>query len=392
MSENLFEYFSSLKDVMVNVNEESGLASIKYVHMGVDWSIPHMLEARGLVITQDGEIVGRPYDKFFNYHQLKNFTGLSDEVKALSDWRNEDFYTLDKVDGSLVIAYTHNDKLFLSSSGSVYSEHSKAFERLLETYPKETRERLLEVGKTYTISMEYISPSNQIVIVYPEPKFILHGARVTKTGEYMTLEQLEELSNYLMIDLVEVDTTVSTLEDLLNKIHVLKNKEGFVVVFKSNHRLKFKTDEYVQLHDLYMPLFSGVTTPAFANRLYTMIVEDTLDDFIPIIDTVEDEGMRARIFDVISIAMDVLHELDLEVKAIWDYAERNLQLFIENKKEFISMIRNESKFFKSVVIEISKRLVDDGRVEYNIIDLINEIRVLGNNFKIRLKENIVAEV
>ena len=41
--------------------------------MGVDWTKPYMLMARGLVIDEEGEIISVPYPKFFNYKQYEDY-------------------------------------------------------------------------------------------------------------------------------------------------------------------------------------------------------------------------------------------------------------------------------------------------------------------------------
>ena len=75
---NLFEYFKALtisknpmeNPILISEDETRHLASIKYnmIAPRFSWSIPHMTDARGLILdTETGDVVARPYPKFFNY-------------------------------------------------------------------------------------------------------------------------------------------------------------------------------------------------------------------------------------------------------------------------------------------------------------------------------------
>ena len=281
---NLFEEYLNNDEIIVKTDAESGLASVKYRHMGVDWSKPEILQARGLIVNTAGEIIARPYEKFFNYNQLKDLTGVDASTRKLSMWTGSPEYVSDKADGSLVITFTYEDELYMASSGQVNGNFSKLFFDLLDTkYREATRTRLTELGRVFTIMMEYVGPGNQIVVPYNETKFILHGARNTKTGEYLNLLELQELSKYLGIELIEVYPELNSLEAILGKLNTLKNKEGFVVVFEDGKRLKFKTEEYIELHSVVTPFFNSKITQNTVKTFYTLIMEDNLDDLLPVL-------------------------------------------------------------------------------------------------------------
>ena len=74
----LYQYFKAISQnknrmanpVIIAEDEVRQLASITYnqVSPQFSWDIPYMLSARGLVIDMiTGDIVARPYPKFFNY-------------------------------------------------------------------------------------------------------------------------------------------------------------------------------------------------------------------------------------------------------------------------------------------------------------------------------------
>ena len=280
--QNLYEYYKSIPtQVRMVENEDEGLASVKYLHMGVDWTDPWIMRARGLVITTNGDIVGRPYDKFFAYHQLQDIPFIADSVKPMSAWHHGHFVVMDKIDGSLVIAYSYAGKLHLSSSGSTTGEMVEQFAKVLEEdYPVSTRKALEEVTQTLTLDMEYIDPKFQIVLTYPTRKFILHGARNTFTGEYLTYSELVDLGKKIGIEVVSVHPDLNSLQELLEKINTFKDIEGFVVWFDDGFRLKFKTDEYYALHENMDNFGAKPYTKRKLTKIANLAFDDELDDVI----------------------------------------------------------------------------------------------------------------
>lgn len=391
---NLLEYFSRNTSVSVNINEEYGLASVKYVNLGVDWTQPHMLDARGLVIDLSGNIIARPYSKFFNYKQLSDYTSLPEEIRDLSEWHEDLDYVMDKADGSLVIAYAYKDELMLSSSGSVLSEHSKLFYQLLNQYPSTTKDRLLELGKTYTLNLEYVSPFNQIVIPYKDTKFILHGARVTKTGEYVSLQKLKEMSEYTGIELIKIYNEINSFEKLIQSLHELEEKEGFVVSFKDGFRLKFKTEEYIKLHGLYTPLINGGITRKFVVSIVDMITSDTFDDYISSIDTFNSDEAKKRGHQIVKLTLEYIDKYNNS------YIESmsNIQKIItdcQSRKDIAKKVMdlNDSTFFnKSQRLSLMSKLIDNNNETVSLSKSILTNRAIKDSFTKNLFETLTKGI
>lgn len=384
---NLFEYYQQNDEVKVILDERYGLASVKYLHLGVDWSAPHMLDARGLIINTEGEIIGRPYQKFFNYHQLKEFNNLPDKIKKLSDWKDGAIKVMDKADGSLVIAYTYNDQLFLSSSGSVDGFPSQQFKECLNTYPKETTEKLKKYGETLTIIMEFVSPRQQIVLNYPVEKFIIHGARNTKTGKYLSFDELILLANDLKIELIEVYPNINNLEDLLSNLNELKEKEGFVVAWDDGYRLKFKTDEYVNLHQFLTPLVRN-ESDNFKNRLIDMLAEDKLDDLLSKINEIESDVLREKALLSVNSIIDLFKDFKIEYDLFYSIT-KNLVNHKMPKNEFIywaNELAEDSMFSASSIYKIFDFVKFNRRPEF--LDLLKErTSIFRKDFLKTLKKN-----
>lgn len=387
---NLYNYFKEQKDIIVSYNEKYGLASVKYSNLGVDWSLPHRLEARGLVITKEGEIVGRPYGKFFNYRQLELYEGLPKEIRDLSEWKDGTFHVMDKADGSLVIAYTYKDKLFLSSSGQVESNHSLLFEKLLDTYPKETKERMLDIGRKLTLNLEYISPENQIVVAYSESKFLLHGARVTETGEYLNYKEIKALSEYLGIELIYFYDGIHTLQDLLSALNTLENAEGFVVWFDDgDFRLKFKTEEYLQLHGLFTPLMGRFKTPRYIDYLFDMLTNDNLDDYAARGSEIDNPDLKEVFSTILKVSTECYLQLDNEFKELIEYIKDNLEFVEDYKYEFHQDLINHGP--QSILDEAAGHRIKSYLLKGKDLDL-NDLLINDSRFRIPFKEYLRTKI
>lgn len=367
----LYKHFEELEGVMLKTDERTGLTSVKYANLGVDWSVPYMLEARGLIITKQGEIVGRPYEKFFNYKELY-YSELPDKIKSLSEWKDEPFVIMDKADGSLAIAYTYQDELFISSSGTVDGEMSVLFKDALSKYPKLTEERMLDLCREYTLSMEYVSPFKQIVLPYSETKFILHGARVTKTGEYVSIEKLKEISDYLGIEMIELYDKFEDLPSVLKGLGELEKKEGFVVWFtESNMRLKLKTEEYLKLHKEITPLtMGGFKTKGFIKTLAEMIAKDSLDDFMAQMAQYETGSIESKeiVEKVFSTCLKVSEDAEKDFKQLVSHAKEHKELYKKDKFKYhlllVELFSQNEVFDESVGHKITSSISKEEEPEF----------------------------
>lgn len=185
------------------------------------------LSCRGLVTNSNGEIVARPFQKFFNYEEYKT-----------EDLPNEDFNVYEKMDGSLGILFNYKKEWILSTRGSFTSEQAIRGYEILKKYKLET----LPIENTYLF--EIIYPENRIVVNYgSDEKLVMLGAFHTLTGNEINIHN----ENYdFWFDLVLEYNGIVNFDFLKNEIS--NSKEGFVIRFKNGTRMKLKGDEYVRLH------------------------------------------------------------------------------------------------------------------------------------------------
>jgi RNA ligase len=195
------------------------------------------LQCRGLVTNSKGDIVARPFKKFFNYEEHK-----PEEIP------NEYFEVYEKMDGSLGILFNYNGEWILATRGSFTSPQAIKGRELLEKYDYN---RLV---KDYTYLFEIIYPENRIVCNYDFEDLILLGMIHTDTGDEVNIHnndnqdiRLKNLIRNINLKIVTLYKTWGEGYDLL-KEEISNDKEGYVIRFKNGFRMKIKGDEYVRLH------------------------------------------------------------------------------------------------------------------------------------------------
>jgi len=235
------------------------------------------LQCRGLVTNSKGEIVARPFKKFFNYEEHKP-----------EDIPNEDYVVYEKMDGSLGILFYYKEELTDERRYNIWfnNNYETGMERFFdpnnlpdfenpyyEPTPKTKGEWILAtrgsftspqaikgkeildrhdisaLRKDNTYLFEIIYPENRIVVDYgDEEKLVVIGGIHTETGE-----EIPDSSLFWMQDAgFEVVTTYKTWGegyDLL-KEEISKDREGYVIRFKNGFRMKIKGEEYKRLHKI----------------------------------------------------------------------------------------------------------------------------------------------
>ncbi len=193
------------------------------------------LQTRGLVTDDNGNIVARPYRKFFNMEEGKHTPTPNFEV-------------YDKMDGSLGILFYYEGQWVFATRGSFTSDQAVKGLEMLQKYEYQ------KLHKDYTYLFEIIYNENRIVVKYPYEDLVLLGMINTETGYEVDLYsgdvdvRLSNLINNLGFKVVKK-------YDGINDYSVLKemikdDEEGFVVRFSNGDRMKIKGEEYLRLHKI----------------------------------------------------------------------------------------------------------------------------------------------
>ena len=255
-----------------------------YIASYSEWLQNSALESRGIMFELDENdnpvrIACRPMQKFFNY-QENPFT------ETVFD--NDIQYIFKKEDGSLISTYLDKDELFVKSKASLFSQQALDAQKWL--YDEKRRpllHALTEYAKMgYTVNMEWVSPSNKIVVNYPEDFLVILNIRHNITGEYIKRENLlrdSQIKQYL-VDEHEFDS----LEDLINNTVELKDEEGYVVWSNDRPFFKLKCPWYLHLHSVKSSVSSD-------KNLWEAVADGVSDDIKSLF--VTDEQSLNRISD-----------------------------------------------------------------------------------------------
>jgi T4 RnlA family RNA ligase len=228
------------------------------------------LACRGLVtIDETGEVIARPFKKFFNMEEGKHTP-------------TSEFEVYEKMDGSLGIAFYYQDRWVFASRGSFTSDQAikgyGMFVNLLNT-------SRTHFSKGYTYLFEIIYPENRIVVDYVDAeRLVLLGKIGTLSGEEYSLNLFRKDP---AVDVVR-EYTIKDYTKLKSLIG--DNFEGFVVRFSNGDRMKIKGEEYLRLHKIMTEISTKSVWECLSqgDDLYK-ILEDVPDEFFAKIDEYAEE-------------------------------------------------------------------------------------------------------
>jgi RNA ligase len=201
------------------------------------------LKTRGLVLDNEGNVVAKAFDKFFNYEELVGNKWVESKIP------NEPFEVFEKMDGSLGILFNYNNEWILATKGSFTSDQALRGMEILKKYKYE------KLIKGFTYLFEIIYPENRIVCEYDFEDLILLAVVDNKDGYELRIHddnihlegiRFRNLYNNLGFKVVKKYDGVRDYSELKSKI--LQNAEGFVIKFENGLRMKIKGEEYVRLH------------------------------------------------------------------------------------------------------------------------------------------------
>ncbi|MDQ5861145.1 MAG: 2'-5' RNA ligase [Actinomycetota bacterium] len=233
-SPNLLESEIAAKRIRVNDHPTEPLRLFNYTEIAQyqkEWNAVTRA-CRGLIIHREtGEIVARPFPKFFNHGEDQHPDFNLDEPVTVTD----------KLDGSLGIIYPTSDgDLAVATRGSFTSEQAIHATEILRTkYPEWSP----IPDKGMTVLVEIVYPSNRIVVDYGNTDdLVLLGAVHIETGITSTPAEVHW-------DGPRTDTFPYRSFTEALAVEPRKNSEGLVVHFRtSDVRVKIKQDDYVALH------------------------------------------------------------------------------------------------------------------------------------------------
>ena len=248
------------------------------------------VQCRGLVTNSKGEIVAKPFKKFFNYEELVG--------KGVIPEKGDYVYVQEKMDGSLGILFNYDGEWIMATRGSFTSEQAvMGLEIVKEKY------FLDSWMQEYAYLLEIIYPENRIVVNYGVEKVTFLSAVLNGTYKWNSTDDTElHWSTSLMIfksngihesDVVKTEQHFKFSDELYKSLKEKNetNKEGFVLRFQpGNFRMKIKFEEYVRLHKIMTNLSTTAVWEVLSNGgNMDELLKDVPDEFYDKIKEYEDE-------------------------------------------------------------------------------------------------------
>jgi RNA ligase len=221
--------------------------------------------SRGLIVHKTtGEIVARPFDKFFNWGE-RGLKG-SGHIKTITE----------KKDGSLGCFFRYQDQFHIATRGSFESSQA-----LWATNFFNQHYGHLVIPNNWTLLFEIIYPENRIVVDYGDrQELVLLAVRDRFTGEYKPyFPDLVEIADTMNFPLPETYTFNNVSEVLASAGELDGNHEGFVIEMSDGTRWKIKGDRYLELHKAIAGLSFKSVLGAVENNTVHQLLEILPDEF-----------------------------------------------------------------------------------------------------------------
>lgn len=282
--------------------DDMGLTAYKYSQRAVvtrTWD-DVTLKTRGLVLSDDGSIVARPFDKFFN---------LSEHPEGSIDL-DAPGLIMDKADGSLGIVFPFQGRWFVSTSGSLTSDQSVHATALMNE-----RYSHIKPVDGLTLLVEIIYPDNRIVSDYGEMDDLVLLGAMSRAGRWFSPVEAADLFNWTG---PVVDHRVGTIREALETPDPDDTTEGFVIRTPQT-MVKIKYPSYLILHRAVSNLSHKTVLEALENGSFQEFLAILPDEFHE-----EAKGIAAaitvrkdEIVGTVQQALAGVPEGDRKTKAIW---------------------------------------------------------------------------
>lgn len=273
----------------VKVVEQDDLLLFNYTNEAQysnNWNAFERL-SRGLIINLDGEVIARPFEKFFNYGQVVN------NALCVPHDKSHLVNVFEKLDGSLGILYRQDGYHKIATRGSFDSEQAQRATAYLNKFFY-----VDEIPSNWTLLFEIIYPENRIVVDYGnDERLVLLGIVNRLTGEELPFyPTVYEFGNYMGFDLPKVFEFNNPTEVLESAARLIgTQQEGYVLFYNDGSRFKIKGDDYLFLHRI----ISNISKKnVFEMWLNNNDLPDIPDEFIDQIEVWYDEfdGIRDAIY------------------------------------------------------------------------------------------------
>lgn len=256
-------------------------------------------ECRGIKFYNDGRILARPFQKFFNVgEKYETSLGAIGRVVPKSVQL--------KMDGSMVHGVVSPDGEVVLMTRKGRTDTALRAEAALTDKHREVITKCFLEG--FTPLFEYTAPDNRIVIAYNEPRLTLLAVRHTVTGVYRKLD--DYVGVIPVVDNVKPIPAhrETDIESWAKQVKEWGGEEGIVATLPDGLMVKVKADSYVVKHRAKDSLSRD-------RDVVTLILKGEEDDLIPLLDERSTEALKRY-------AKDVRDELSKTIQKLADFVAK----------------------------------------------------------------------
>lgn len=206
----------------------TGLTAIKYTAqamMGRVWD-DVTINSRGTIVDDNGNVLARGFRKFFNFSE--HAEGSIDIDKP--------GYIMDKVDGSLGIAFKRDGDWVVSTQGSTRSEQALHATKVMNERYGDT-----PYTKGASLMLEIVFPDNRIVTNYDDQDDLILLAAVDMDGTWIHPDEV-------VYNGPKVSMKRGSIRDALDAVDPGDTSEGFVIRQDDGLMVKIKFPSYLAMH------------------------------------------------------------------------------------------------------------------------------------------------
>jgi RNA ligase len=288
------------------------------------------LNCRGLVLDNEGNVIAKPFPKFFNMEELSD-----------TQIPKESFEVFEKMDGSLGIFFHYNGEWHMATRGSFTSEQAI---KGMEIAKRESLDKKCVPGFTYLF--EIIYPENRIVVDYGTDERLVLLSIVNPEGNEIPYEEIE-MDGWDIVNRYDGVNDYTELKEMISN-----DAEGYVIRFRNGMRMKIKGDEYVRLHRI----LTNFSTTDIWELLKT---KGNMDEFLDRVPDEFDKWVKMTISEL-KYAFYQISERAGKLHDGFRYGKYNDVEPEPTKKEFAEFVMKQQEILRPVMFSMwDKKPYDD---------------------------------
>ena len=236
-------------------------------------------ECRGIKYNNHGDIIARPYHKFFNIGEMDE----THPDRISINGEHSPLY-LSKLDGSMIHpTYLPNTSPLHTRKGQ--NDVSAQANRFIDDQPNYHRFIADTRQAGYTPIFEWCTPQNTIVLHHDTDELIITNIRHIASGDYLSPQERDRWAHDHHIPTAPIHTIeADNTHALIDKIREDKDIEGYILVLDGLF-YKVKTKDYMEKHRSFNILYTK-------NGVLRAILHGEEDDIIPTVNAIHQQRIR----------------------------------------------------------------------------------------------------